>query len=99
MCAHFKLSVVTVPVAAAAAAAESAFTKLASRSLLSLGGVGVGVSVGLGGMLPVRTLEPGVTRFRLDTLGWAELKANWLDDGCSRLESIPWASPRPCLLG
>jgi hypothetical protein len=61
--------------AVAAAAAESALTRLASRSLLSLGGVGVGVSVGLGGMLPVRTIEPGVTRFRLDTcigLGGAE---------------------------
>ncbi len=100
MVVTLSLSVAAAAAAVAAAAAESAFTKLASRSLLSLGGVGVGVSVGLGGMLPVRALEPGATRFRLDTvtLGWAELKANWLDDSCSRLGSIPWASPRPCLL-
>jgi hypothetical protein len=30
------------------------------------------VSVGLGGMLPVRTLKPCVTGFGLDTSGWTE---------------------------
>ncbi len=89
----------------AAAAAESALafmqmlTKLASRSLLSLGGVGVGLFVGLGALPPMRSLKSCVTRFgshwqRLDTgtLGWTELKAGWLDGGCSRLGSIPGVS-------
>jgi hypothetical protein len=64
------LSVVVAAAAVAAAAAESAFTKLASRLSLSWGWVGV--SMDLGGMLPVRTLKSCVTGFRLDTLGWAE---------------------------
>ena len=68
------LSMVVVAAAAvAAAAAESAFTKLLSRPLLSRGWVGV--LVGLGGMLPVRTLKLCVARFRFDTfngLGGAE---------------------------
>ena len=78
---------VAAAAAAAAAAAESAFTKLASRPLLSWGWVGV--TVGLGGMLPVRTLKPCVTGLGLDTSGWTEPKAGWLDDECSRLGSIP----------
>ena len=55
------MSVVAAAAAAvaAAAAAESAFTKLASRLLLSWGWVGV--SMGLEGMLPVRTLKSCVT--------------------------------------
>ena len=62
--------------------------------------VGLGwVSVGLGGMLPVRTLKPCVTGFGLDTSGWTEPKAGWLDDECSRLGSIPWVSLRPCPVG
>jgi hypothetical protein len=52
--------------------------KLAIRLSLSWGWVGV--SMDLGGMLPVSCL----TGFRLGTLGWAELKASWLDGGCSR---------------
>ena len=81
------MSVLAAAAAVAAAAAESALTKLVSRTLLSWGWVGV--SVGLGGMLPVCKLKLCVARFRLDTLGWAELKAGWLDGGCSRLGSIP----------
>ncbi len=58
-------------VAAAAAVAAAppggecihAFTKLASRSLLSLGGVGVGPFVGLGALPPMRSLKSCVTRF------------------------------------
>ena len=74
--------------AVAAAAAESALTKQAIRRSLSWGWVGV--SMDLGGMLPVRTLRSCVTGFRLDTLGWAELKAGgWLDGGCSRSGGIP----------
>ena len=84
------MSVLAAAAAVAAAAAESAFTKLVSRPLLSW--AWVGVSVGLGGMLPVRTLKLCVARFRLDTLGWAELKASWLDGGCSRLGGIPWVT-------
>ena len=84
------MSVLAAAAAVAAAAAESAFTKLASRPLLSWGWVGV--TVGLGGMLPVRTLKLCVTRLRLDTSGWTELKAGWLDGGCSRLGSIPWVT-------
>jgi hypothetical protein len=38
----------------------------------------------------VRTLKLCVTGFGLDTLGWTELKAGWLDGECSRLGSIPW---------
>ena len=91
------MSVVVAAAAVAAAAAESAFTKLASRPLLSWGWVGV--TVGLGGMLPVRTLKPCVTGFGLDTSGWTEPKAGWLDDECSRLGSIPWVSLRPCPVG
>ena len=67
------MSVAAAVSAVAAAAAESAFTKLVSRPLLSWGWVGV--SVGLGGMLPVRTLKLCVARFRFDTfngLGGAE---------------------------
>ena len=81
------MSVVVAAAAVAAAAAESALTKLVSRLSLSWGWVGV--SVGLGGMLPVRTLKSCVTGLRLDTLGWAELKAGWLDGGCSRSGGIP----------
>ena len=80
------MSVVVAAAAVAAAAAESALTKLVSRLSLSWGWVGV--SVGLGGMLPVRTLKSCVTGLRLDTLGWAELKAG-LDGGCSRSGGIP----------
>ncbi len=54
------MSVVAAAAAGAAAAAESALTKLASR-LFSWGWVGV--SMDLGGMLPVRTLRSCVTRF------------------------------------
>ena len=82
------MSVLAAAAAVAAAAAESAFTKLVSRLLLSWGWVGV--SVGLGGMLPVRLLRSCVARFRLDTSGWTEPKAGWLDGGCSRLGGIPW---------
>ena len=63
------------------------------------------VSVGLGGMLPVCTHKPCVTGLGLDTSGWAELGAGWLDDDsareCSHLGSIPcqWVSLRPCLVG
>ena len=67
------MSVAAAAAAVAAAAAESAFTKLVSRPLLSRGWVGV--SVGLGKMLPVRTLRSCVARFRLDTSGWTEPKA------------------------
>ena len=69
------MPVVVAAAAVAAAAAESAFTKLASRPLLSLGGVKVGLAVGLGGLPPMRSLksESCVTRFGLDTLGWTEL--------------------------
>jgi len=81
------LSAVAVAAAVAAAAAESALIKLAIRLSLSRGWVGV--SMDLGGMLPVRTLKSCVTGFRLDTLGWAELKASWLDGGCSRSGGIP----------
>ena len=77
--------------AVAAAAAESAFTKLVRRSSFSWGWVGV--SVGLRGVLPVCTLRSCVARFRLDTSGWTEPKAGWLDDGCSRLGGIPWVTP------
>ena len=73
------MSVLAAAAAVAAAAAE--------RSLFSWGWVGV--SVGLGGMLPVCTLRSCVARFRLDTSGWTEPKAGWLDDGCSRLGGIP----------
>ena len=64
------MSVVAAAAAAAvaAAAAESAFTKLVSRPLLSWGWVGI--SVGPGGMLPVRTFKLCVARFRLDHFGW-----------------------------
>ncbi len=96
------LSVVAAAAAAAvaAAAAESVFTKLAQVATLTvLGWVGPPVvSMGLGGMLPVHT-QPCVTGFGLDTSGWTELKAGWLDDECSRLGSIPSVSPRPCLVG
>ncbi len=54
-----RLSVVVAAAAVAAAAAESALIKLASRLSLSWGWVGV--SMGLGGMLPVRTLKSCVT--------------------------------------
>ena len=81
------MSVVAAAAAAAAAAEASALTKLAIRLLLSWGWVGG--SMGLGGMLPVRTLKSCVTGLRLDTLGWAELKAGWLDGGCSRSRGIP----------
>ena len=81
---------VAAAAAAVAAAAESAFTKLVSRPLLSWGWVGV--SVGLGKMLPVRTLRSCVARFRLDTSGWTEPKAGWLDSGCSRLGGMPWVT-------
>ena len=84
------LSVAAAAAAVAAAAAESAFTKLVSRPLLSWGWVGV--SVGLGKMLPLRTLRSCVARFRLDTSGWTEPKAGWLDSGCSRLGGIPWVT-------
>ena len=84
------MSVVVAAAAVAAAAAESAFTKLVSRPLLPW--AWVVVSVGLGGMLPVRTLRSCVARFRLDTSGWTELKAGWLDGGCSRLGGIPWVT-------
>ena len=88
------MSVVAAGAAVAAAAAESVFTKLASRSLLVLSRcwVGVGPSVvfvGLGGLPPMRSLKSCVTRFRLDTLGWTEPKAGWLEDGCSRLGVYP----------
>ncbi len=55
------MSVVVAAAAVAAAAAERALTKLAIRLLLSWGWVGV--SMGLGGMLPVRTLRSCVTGF------------------------------------
>ena len=74
---------VVAAAAAVAAAAESALIKLAIRLSLSWGWVGV--SMDLSGMLPVSCL----TGFRLGTLGWAELKAGWLDGGCSRSGSIP----------
>ena len=86
------LSVAAAAAAVAAAAAESALTKLVSRPLLSWGWVGVSVGLGPGGMLPVRTLRSCVARFRLDTSGWTELKAGWLDGGCSRLGGIPWVT-------
>ena len=76
------MSVVAAAAAVAAAAEESALIKLALRLSLSRGWVGV--SMDLGGMLPVRTLRSCATGFTLDTLGWAELKAGWLDGGCSR---------------
>ncbi len=85
------LSAAAAAAVIAAAAAESAVTILVSRSLLS-GSVGIGLPVvsgplgtpmGLGGM-PV-----GVS---MDTLGWAELEATWLDDECSR--SVPRVSLR-----
>ena len=53
------MSVVVAAAAVAAAAAESALTKLVIRLLLSWGWVGV--SMDLGGMLPVRTLRSCVT--------------------------------------
>ena len=91
------MSVAAAAAAVAAAAAESAFAKLVIRPLLSWGWVGV--SVGLGGMLPVRALKLCVARFGLDTLGWAELKAGWLDNGCSRPWCMTWVSLRQiCLL-
>ncbi len=50
----------------------------------------------VGGMLPVavttvRTLNFEVVceKAQVGHLGWAELTANWLDGGCSRLGSIP----------
>ena len=81
------MSVVVAAAAVAAAAAESALTKHVIRRSLSWGWVGVAMD--LGGMPPVRTLRSCATGFTLDTLGWAELKAGWLDGGCSRSGSIP----------
>ena len=61
------MSVAAAAAAVAAAAAEGAFTKLASRPLLSWGWVGVSVGLGPRGMLRVLTLRWCVARFRLDT--------------------------------
>ena len=91
------MSVVVAAAAVAAAAAKSALTKLVSRLSLSWGWVGV--SMDLGGMLPVRTLKSCVTGLRLDTLGWAELKAGWLDGGCSRSGGIPGVPLSSCQPG
>ena len=75
----------TAAAAAAVIAAESAVTILVSRSLLSGSGVGM---VGIG--LPVVSEPPGTPMglggvpvgASMDTWGWAELEATWLDDEC-----------------
>ena len=61
------VAVALAAAAVAAAAAESAFTKLVIRLLLSWGWVGV--SMDLGGMLPVRTLRSCVGRVQVGHIG------------------------------
>ena len=55
--------------------------------------------MGMGGILPLRLLMSRALGLCMGTLGWAELKAGWLDNGCSRPWCMTWVSLRQiCLL-